>query len=170
MSDNPLNIAVLQVPEEGVAVEAEVAAAALDLPEDERIRVTQPVRVSLKVERRNRDVTARGRLAATLSCRCDRCLDPFEQALEVLEVCHFWEDVQEDWIDLTPALREDIVLALPNQLLCRDVCSGLCPVCGQNRNRAHCTCLEEADGAEDAWGELNKLDLPDNEPPEDQRG
>ena len=35
-----------------------------------------------------------------------------------------------DLIDLEPALRDAVVLALPLQPLCRDDCPGLCPECG----------------------------------------
>jgi uncharacterized protein len=33
-------------------------------------------------------------------------------------------------LDIEPALRDAVVLALPLQPLCRDDCPGLCPQCG----------------------------------------
>ena len=38
--------------------------------------------------------------------------------------------MQGDLIDLEPALRDAVVLALPTNPLCRDDCPGLCPECG----------------------------------------
>jgi len=38
--------------------------------------------------------------------------------------------IQGDMIDLEPALRDALVLALPANPLCRDDCPGLCPECG----------------------------------------
>lgn len=35
-----------------------------------------------------------------------------------------------DHVDLEPVLRDDVVLDLPFQPLCRPDCSGLCPICG----------------------------------------
>ena len=38
--------------------------------------------------------------------------------------------LQGDLIDLEPALRDAVVLALPTNPLCREDCPGLCPECG----------------------------------------
>jgi uncharacterized protein len=38
--------------------------------------------------------------------------------------------LQGDLIDLEPALRDMVVLALPTNPLCREDCPGLCPECG----------------------------------------
>ena len=45
-----------------------------------------------------------------------------------------------DQIDLSPLVREQIILALPTRPLCRDDCKGLCPTCGANLNTQTCTC------------------------------
>ena len=41
-------------------------------------------------------------------------------------------------VDLTEAIRQDIVVEQPLQPLCRPDCAGLCSVCGQNLNEAQC--------------------------------
>ncbi|MCI0571388.1 MAG: DUF177 domain-containing protein [Myxococcaceae bacterium] len=43
-------------------------------------------------------------------------------------------------IDLDPIVREQVLLALPMNAVCREDCKGLCGVCGQNLNEAQCTC------------------------------
>ncbi|HEY8208788.1 MAG TPA: DUF177 domain-containing protein [Myxococcaceae bacterium] len=43
-------------------------------------------------------------------------------------------------IDLDPIVREQVLLALPVSVVCRDECKGLCPVCGQDLNEAECSC------------------------------
>jgi uncharacterized protein len=43
-------------------------------------------------------------------------------------------------IDLDPILREQVLLALPMDVVCGEACKGLCPVCGQNRNEKACSC------------------------------
>jgi uncharacterized protein len=42
--------------------------------------------------------------------------------------------VADDRIDLTAWARDSIALALPDQILCRRDCAGLCPTCGKNLN------------------------------------
>jgi DUF177 domain-containing protein len=43
-------------------------------------------------------------------------------------------------IDLDPIVKEQVLLALPVSVLCRDECKGLCPQCGQDLNEAECGC------------------------------
>jgi uncharacterized protein len=40
----------------------------------------------------------------------------------------------EDKLDLTAWARDTVALALPDKILCRADCAGLCPVCGKNLN------------------------------------
>lgn len=50
---------------------------------------------------------------------------------------------QGDHVDLSPMVREQIILAAPMQPLCREDCAGLCPKCGQNLNDRQCACEPE---------------------------
>lgn len=43
-------------------------------------------------------------------------------------------------IDLEPLVREQVLLALPMNALCREDCRGLCSQCGQNLNEKQCAC------------------------------
>jgi uncharacterized protein len=43
-------------------------------------------------------------------------------------------------IDLDPIIREQVLLALPVSVLCREDCKGLCTVCGQDLNEKDCGC------------------------------
>ena len=43
-------------------------------------------------------------------------------------------------IDLLPTVWEEVVLAAPIKVLCRDDCAGLCPKCGADLNREACAC------------------------------
>ena len=42
--------------------------------------------------------------------------------------------LQDDRLDLTAWARDALVLALPDKILCRPDCAGLCPVCGEDLN------------------------------------
>jgi uncharacterized protein len=43
-------------------------------------------------------------------------------------------------IDLFPVLQEQLLLALPLYVTCREECQGLCQVCGANLNEGECGC------------------------------
>ncbi|UCF71429.1 MAG: DUF177 domain-containing protein [candidate division WOR-3 bacterium] len=50
------------------------------------------------------------------------------------------------YIDLSVGIREALLLAQPIVYICRDDCSGLCPVCGVNLNKGRCTCKDTKAG------------------------
>ncbi len=100
-----------------------------------------PVEVELRLEAVMEGVLASGRAWATLTGECARCLDPLEQELEVpLQELYVYpeSDAEEDeasrlegeLLDLEPALRDAVVLALPFRPICSQECLGLCLECG----------------------------------------
>ena len=75
-----------------------------------------------------------------------RCLGPAEVAVDVeaREVDQRGAEdeelrspyVDEDVLDVGALAHDALALALPQQLLCRADCAGLCPVCGESLNDA----------------------------------
>jgi uncharacterized protein len=47
-------------------------------------------------------------------------------------------------IEVNDIFWEQVALALPVKILCREDCRGVCPACGANRNRTKCDCAAEA--------------------------
>ena len=63
--------------------------------------------------------------------------------------------LSEDRLDLSSWARDALVLSLPEQILCRPDCAGLCPVCGENLNEnQHVHEQERTDSRWDALAEL----------------
>jgi uncharacterized protein len=103
-----------------------------------------------------------GHVNTVVNMSCARCLAPVSTPLEVdVQLCYSGskdEDVDDiedvelhsealglipfsgQEIDLRSDLEQEIVMALPQQLLCRESCQGLCPVCGANQNNQQCVC------------------------------
>ncbi len=46
-------------------------------------------------------------------------------------------------LDLEPLVREEMLLAIPINPICRLDCKGLCPICGGNLNETLCTHEDE---------------------------
>jgi uncharacterized protein len=63
--------------------------------------------------------------------------------------------VQDDKLDLAAWARDAVALALPDKILCRADCAGLCPVCGKNLNDEPHTHEEEP--ADSRWSALQEL-------------
>ncbi len=60
-------------------------------------------------------------------------------------------------LDLTEAIRQYALLAIPMKPLCGRDCAGLCPTCGHNLNQGPCDCLPQQ--ADPRRSKLNKLAL-----------
>jgi uncharacterized protein len=104
--------------------------------------------LDLRLEAVMEGVLVSGRVRGRAAGECVRCLGdveaPFDIELQELFVYpdHALDDEEEelrriedkapegDVIDLEPALRDAVVLALPFQPVCRADCPGLCPQCG----------------------------------------
>jgi uncharacterized protein len=129
-----------------------------------------PVALRLDVQQAGADVVARGRVSGTASLACRRCTQPvrheFDEELtfvfrsgataaeaEAEEVYALPERTQE--IDLGVALREHLLLAVPEYVICAETCRGFCPRCGTNLNEASCDCVEEED--DPRWAALRRL-------------
>ena len=63
--------------------------------------------------------------------------------------------LQDDNLDLAGWARDAVALALPDKILCRADCAGLCPVCGKNLNNEPHTHDEEP--ADSRWAALESL-------------
>ncbi|HSC73523.1 MAG TPA: DUF177 domain-containing protein [Gaiellaceae bacterium] len=61
----------------------------------------------------------------------------------------------DDSLDLVAWARDAVALALPDKILCRDDCAGLCPTCGKNLNDEPHT-HDEAP-ADSRWAALESL-------------
>lgn len=88
----------------------------------------------------------------TVSMPCDRCgaqttrtYDRQFPHLVVRELAEEEDDgdyvvTEDDRLDLSELVREDVLLDLPTKYLCREDCRGLCPKCGRNLNEGDCGC------------------------------
>ena len=106
------------------------------------------------------DIRLRGKLATRLELSCARCLDAVTQDVKrQFELLYrpLGTDAGKDELSVTDAeaeigyyrgegllledvLREQVLLAVPLKIICRDDCKGLCPHCGKNLNLEQCSC------------------------------
>src|SRR5580704_2862144 len=127
----PIN---LQQLEHGVLrLKGELTSADLELEGlDELIHVEGVVNYELTAEKLEKSVLVQGNVSLKFRCECARCLKPFIRPLELANwACHLPLEGEEaapvmnDCVDLTPYLREDILLEFPQHPLCRPDCDGL---------------------------------------------
>jgi len=132
---------------------------------DELIHPAEFLEHWLQAELMEGSILVQGRLRLALRCECARCLKPFEQVMDLREWAAHLElkgndavPVVADAVDLTPQIREDILLQLPQHPLCEPECRGLSnPPAGSQTGSGAAVSRE----APSPWDELDKLKLKD---------
>jgi len=138
--------------------------------------------------RTNRSILAKGALHTVIKITCSRCLSLFDCPLAInIEEEYFpISDVvsgthiplpeepggftidEHHILDLTEAVRQNALLAIPMKPLCREDCAGLCPECGHNLNQGACGCLSQR--MDPRWAELSKSASVDSVPANKRKG
>jgi uncharacterized protein len=137
---------------------------------DAAFRLRGPLNVQLEAQQSGHDVLVRGSIEGEAELDCRRCLiavsTPIDEEVALLYRPGLTEAEAEaaeiyalppkaNELDLTGAVREHVMLAVPEFAICRDACKGLCPSCGANLNETTCSC--EPHQADDRWAALLQL-------------
>lgn len=143
---------------------------------DEEAHLAAETTVTGRASRKGEQVRLTGKISGGVEANCDRCLRPvhvgveaeFEERLvpaasesltdELAELQP--EDLgfstyEDDAVDVDSFVREQMLLALPMRLLCREDCKGLCPTCGADLNDHACAC--EQPTTDPRWATLADL-------------
>jgi uncharacterized protein len=133
------------------------------------------VQGKVRLVRTNRSILVKGELSTDVELTCSRCLSSFRRPLKVNLEEEYYPTADVDTgvalavpdepgcftidkdhtLDLTEAVRQYALLAVPMKPLCKENCAGLCPFCGKNLNQGPCGCPTRV--ADPRWAELSKL-------------
>jgi len=150
-----MEVYIADIPPEGCRLKGEEPDDILDLHEDV-LGQACPVTYDLSVQLAGNELIARGSLTAQVEFKCCRCAEMFavtvteRRFFAVVEIPNKVESV-----DLTPDIREAMILAFPSYPVCDSGCKGLCAQCGVNLNRETCSCTEAGDKR---WNILDGLE------------
>ena len=156
----PLSFNLRDLESKELRLQGELPVAELDLgAADDLVHAEKPLRYDLTVQSLHDSILVMGKLVLPLDCECGRCLKPFKFDLVLKDwALHLpleGEDkvsIVNDSVDLTPFVREDMLLDFPQHPLCKPECAGL---------KANTVRAAEADEptASIVWAELDKLKL-----------
>ncbi|MGV3774223.1 MAG: YceD family protein [Verrucomicrobiales bacterium] len=158
----PVKVNLRHLEEQGKELTGEMPPEELEiLIPDEMAQAKEPIRYELEVERQNMNLLVQGKVELNLDCECVRCLKPFKESIvfdpyEIIVPLEGEEaaPIDNDLVDLTPYLREDILLAFPAHPVCKDECEKL-----PNSSNS---LMQPGESPQDratksAWDELDKL-------------
>lgn len=130
---------------------------------DEAVKLNDRVKVEGKLTQGIAQTDIEGKIFVDVELECTRCLEPVQSFMEIpfeavfvtpenyteaAEVQVTAEDLEVavfegDEVNLTELAREQILLAIPTRVFCREDCKGFCQKCGANRNLIDCNCEEK---------------------------
>ncbi|MFZ1946974.1 MAG: DUF177 domain-containing protein [bacterium] len=120
-------------------------------------RLVSPLKISLDVVRTGDEIYVTGGASVKAVFECARCLDEYPCVIEgpIQMVVMIGDEASGSGggeeglvrvgrgaksIDLTDAVRTELLVRAPLKPLCKSDCRGLCPTCGANFNKGACSC------------------------------
>ena len=153
----------------------ELAFEPNDIDLDEGTQLTEKAVFAGDISRDGSKTHVRGQIKAEVEIDCVRCLEPVSKKLDVEfedifvdaadeptddEIELGYDELDEslidgEEIDMADVVREQLILATTETVLCKEDCKGLCPKCGGNRNLIDCKCEENE--TDPRWAALKNL-------------
>jgi uncharacterized protein len=144
--------------------------------DESELRLIESVQVNGQIRRKSGQLEIKGELQTKIALPCGRCLKDVELPIKVEFAEKFagsvsWpheeqhelskEDLDlglvDEAVDVNDLVKEEILLALPTNVLCNENCRGLCPDCGVDRNVEDCGC--EGRQVDARWEKLKDLGI-----------
>ena len=145
------------IPADGGWYAEDVPAAVLELDGVPQVRPGGPISCRFFVQRVSGELVVKGRLGMPAELQCGRCGCFFSTRVADSSFLRTYDAPEgTETVDLTPDIREDILLNLPTHPLCSSECRGLCAQCGHNLNEGPCSCKPPSAGP-DKWSALDGL-------------
>jgi uncharacterized protein len=118
-------------------------------------------------------ILVKGSMIATVQGICNRCLNPVDLSVQFKIEEQYFPSIdivsglplpenpenyvidESHVIDLSEALNQYTLMAMPMKILCKQDCAGICPSCGRNLNEGLCKC--KAQIKNHRWSKLANL-------------
>ena len=114
-----MKIELVNLPEEGKTYTGEIPAEVFGLQKG-HTKAAGPLRYDLMVQRFDSELLITGALSTTFEFTCMRSLHPFLQTIEIPSATVSIEITDSGVIDTSEALREEILIELPDNPRCED--------------------------------------------------
>ncbi|MEI7999644.1 MAG: DUF177 domain-containing protein [Candidatus Omnitrophota bacterium] len=134
-----IKIAVKDVKSKGLEIVQTFPMEQIGLTHKE-VDLRSPITVDAKIKRVDDQIIAHTKVKADYGYLCSRCLEDFHEEYENEYDFNFELTAELEDIDLGEEIRQEMILATPARILCKDDCKGICPGCGVNLNIEKCKC------------------------------
>lgn len=132
-----------------------------------------PAGIDYEVELSNtgEGILLRGKARCSATTECARCLEEATLSVEGDVECYYvlsnhqieGDSLSDEFVligpegrvDMTAPILAAIIYELPQVILCKNDCAGLCSKCGMNLNEGTCTCSEDIDPSNPFYALIN---------------
>ena len=135
-----IKIHLKDISPEGIVVNQQIATEVMELTDKDPVQVVAPLKVQAKVERIGDTVLAHTDVHTSYHAFCYRCLEDIEHEWTENFILDFLIPSHPEFIDLEEDIRQEMILSIPERMLCVPECKGICPGCGANLNKEKCKC------------------------------
>jgi len=126
-----------------------------DLEIDDLNLLKDEIEINLNFSRTHNSVDIKGEVNSEFFETCDKCIDNFnnnkklsfrvivsenDANMKNLNSEFIYFDTNKNEIDLSPIIRDTLLLEKPMKSICKENCKGLCSNCGINLNNNSCIC------------------------------
>jgi uncharacterized protein len=132
-------IKVSQIPAQGLTLREYIDERTLDF-DSEIASMRTPFLIEAQISHITNTVTAFLDVSGSVQLYCARCLSEFSVQVSKHLTLAYPLDPGQDMVDMTPDIRQELILDLPVNPKCSPECKGLCPGCGTNLNEGGCSC------------------------------
>ena len=153
-----MKVHLKQIPPEGLHLEGEEDCLISDL-ESDGIRCVGPMKYQIDIGVAEGSLWANGTLTQPVELTCVGCLEKFVHAIQVPAFAVHTELHGPETVDLSPFMREDILLNLPAHPRCDADGTRKCKVTAKLGEASQEDRQRRAAKREHDWGELDKLKL-----------
>jgi len=133
-----MKIQVRTIREEGLDLLEEQPVEWTGLTRKDNLRFVEPVKIKAHAYRAQDELIVNVGASSIYESYCHRCLDDIKKDWSAAFTLVFDIDRHTDFVKADEDIRQEIILNLPERVLCKDDCKGLCVECGVNLNNSHC--------------------------------
>ncbi len=125
------------------------------------------IAVSGTVVGTSESVSVKAEIRANVESLCARCREKVSSPIVAEMDAEFVREPDSEnpdlyafegtTVDLSQAISDALILALPFRFLCKEDCKGLCPKCGANLNTGSCSCPKDEEDDSNPFAALRMI-------------
>lgn len=135
-----MKIKIKSIPLEGMTIDGSFSKDLIGVGDDNVFEFLGDLYICANIQKVGNEVLIKVEVSGDYRDDCSRCLDEVKNTWKCNINLNFEVEQNQEILDITDDLRQEILIRVPAKVLCDKDCKGLCPTCGNNLNHLQCDC------------------------------